>query len=217
MLIPIHTKEDRLSALTRAAGVILSGGIVAFPTESFYGLAVNAEHEGAIQRLLAVKKRGSDQPILILISDLDILDRYVADIPETARALINHLWPGGLTLVFRAKPTVSTLLTTGTGKIGVRLSSHPIARDLGRAAGLAITGTSANVSGGAPCMDAMDVWNSLGDQVDLILDGGKTEGGKGSTVLDVTVQPPRVLRDGMVGVERLRSIVSCHESVVKRP
>ena len=199
----LDTKEDLRLGLKRAADVINAGGVVAFPTESFYGLAVRASDEKAIQRLFGIKKRKSGQPILILIPSVEDLDRYAMYIPEIARQLIKRFWPGGLTLVFEAKPNLSHLLTAGTGKIGLRLSSHPVATALARAVGVPITGTSANISGHPACLSAEAVFRSLGKSVDLILDGGETKGGKGSTIVDVTVDPPIVLREGMVNQQAL--------------
>jgi len=197
-------KEKYLEAgLNRAVEIIRSGGVVAFPTESFYGLAVNAIDEGAIERLLDIKKRKGDHPILILIPSRDLLDQYAAHVSETAQRLIEQFWPGGLTLIFEAGPNISPLLTAGTGKIGIRLSSHHIATGLAKGVSMPITGTSANISGQPACLNAREVFDSLGKEVDLILDGGVTKGGKGSTVLDVTVAPPRVLREGIVGREML--------------
>lgn len=201
-------KEKNLKAgLNRAVEIICSGGVIAFPTESFYGLAVNAIDEGAIERLLDIKKRRGDHPILILIPSKDVLDQYVAHLSETAQRLIEQFWPGGLTLIFEAGPNISPLLTAGTGKIGIRLSSHPIATELAKGVGMPITGTSANISGQPACLNAREVFDSLGKEVDLILDGGVTKGGKGSTILDVTVAPPRVLREGIVGREMLKEFL----------
>ena len=201
-------KEKNLEAgLNKAVEIIRSGGVVAFPTESFYGLAVNAIDEGAIERLLDIKKRKGDHPILILIPSKDVLDQYVAHISETAQRLIEQFWPGGLTLVFEAGPNISPLLTAGTGKIGIRLSSHHIATELAKGVSMPITGTSANISGQPACLNAREVFDSLGKEVDLILDGGVTKGGKGSTILDVTVAPPRVLREGIVGREMLNEFL----------
>lgn len=207
-IIKIDTEKNLKAGLEMAAHVISSGGTVAFPTESFYGLGVNATDEKAVQHLFAVKKRRRDQPVLILIPTRDMLDRCVAHIPEMANKLIGEFWPGGLTLVFEAGPNSPHSLTGGTGRIGVRLSSHPIARALAFNAGLPITGTSANVSGQPAPTKVEDVLRSLGDAVDLILDGGETQGGKGSTILDVTVSPPRILREGMVGREELERFMS---------
>ncbi|MBW1996324.1 MAG: threonylcarbamoyl-AMP synthase [Deltaproteobacteria bacterium] len=198
-IIPVYgNREDKEAALKKAAGVILSGGIVAYPTESFYGLAASIRDDDAIERLYKIKGREKGKPILILIPCVESLQSYVDDIPDYAQRLIGRFWPGGLTLLFRASEHVSHLLTAGTGKIGIRLSSHPLATGLARAVGMAITGTSANISTQPPCGDAIQVLKSVGKNVDLILDGGKTEGGKGSTIIDVTVEPPVIVREGMI-------------------
>jgi L-threonylcarbamoyladenylate synthase len=191
-------QADQEQSIKVAARAILDGGVVAVPTESFYGLAVHALEEQALKRLLSIKKRREDHPILILIHSADVLGDYALRIPIIARRLIKAFWPGGLTMVFKAKPILPSLLTAGTGKIGVRVSSHPVATELARAAHAAVTGTSANVTGEPPFRDPEKVLEVLGSQVDIILDGGKTAGGKGSTVLDVTVVPPVILREGMV-------------------
>jgi L-threonylcarbamoyladenylate synthase len=191
-----------------AARAVISGGVVAVPTESFYGLAVNALDKEAISRLLEIKKRSEDHPILILISSADDLSRYVSRISPVARELIKGFWPGGLTMVFAAGPILPVSLTGGSGKIGIRLSSHPVPAALASAAGVAITGTSANVTGEPPFTDPAELLTALGSQVDLILDAGKTAGGKGSTVLDVTVSPPVILREGMVTRRLLQPFLS---------
>jgi L-threonylcarbamoyladenylate synthase len=203
MLIKLDTEDHIRAGLKRAAESILSGGMVAMPTESFYGLAVNPRDVKAMHRLFDVKKRGGDQPILILISCMEHLDKYVIHVPEIGHRLMKEFWPGGLTLLFEAKPELPQELTAGTGKIGVRLSSHPIATALAQAVGAPITGTSANISGQPACSSAKEVLQQLGDKVDVILDGGETAGGKGSTVLDVTVDPPVVFREGMVSQEQI--------------
>jgi L-threonylcarbamoyladenylate synthase len=204
--IEVRDLHSRQRGLSKAASVILSGGIVAVPTESFYGLAVSAHDEKAIRRLLKVKRIEAGHPILLLIPSVEKLSEYVQSIPPIAERLIKEFWPGGLTLVMAAGPSISRLLTAGTGKIGVRLSQHPIATGLARAAGMPVTGTSANITGSRPCVSAGEVEDALGTHVDLILDGGRTEGGKGSTVLDVTTEPPRILREGMVDRARLREM-----------
>ncbi|MBN1105626.1 MAG: threonylcarbamoyl-AMP synthase [Deltaproteobacteria bacterium] len=201
-----ETKEVE-TLLARAAQVVLFGGVVAVPTESFYGLAVNALDEQAVRRLLQVKKIRDRHPILTLISSREVLERTVLRIPPLAEDLMQAFWPGGLTLVLEASDDVPPLLTAGTGKIGVRLSGHPLATGLALAVGNPITGTSANVTGGAPCVTAEEVLSSLGDGVDLIVDGGRTEGGVGSTVLDVTIHPPRILREGIIGRVQLRPFI----------
>ena len=186
-----------------ATKILKSGGLVAYPTESFYGLAADVGNEDAILRLFRVKKRQAHEPVLILIPSIESLERYVLHIPETAKRMIETFWPGGLTLVFKAGKGVSSLLTAGTGKIGVRLSSHPVAMALLHCMETAITGTSANISGEPPCDTADGVARIFGESVDKILDGGKTPGQKPSTVLDMTTLPYRILREGMISREAL--------------
>lgn len=204
LIIQITKPEDAGAAVAQAAQVILSGGLVAVPTESFYGLAADAMNPSALKRLLKVKRIIAPHPILTLIPSVKILGRYTRRVPPLAEILMQAFWPGGLTLVLEASEDVPSLLTAGTGRIGVRLSSHPLAAGLAQAAGVPITGTSANVTGEPPCISADDVVAFLGEEMDLVLDGGKTEGGKGSTVLDVAADPPKMLREGMIGRDQLR-------------
>ncbi len=208
MIIRLDSFERQEQALKRAKKVLLQGGLVACPTESFYGLAVDATNEEAIRRLFALKKRSAEHPILLLIPSVDLLSEYVIRIPPVAHQLINEFWPGGLTLVFEASERISPLLTAGTGKIGIRLSNHPLATALAQAIGAPVTGTSANISGTPPCCSAKEVLISFGENIDLIIDGGETTGGIGSTILDVTVDPPQILRNGMVQRRQLEKFIS---------
>ena len=205
-VIRTDNAEGLRNGLDRARQIILRGGIVAFPTESFYGLAGNASDEDAIRRLFKIKIRRDNSPILVLIPSLEYLEEYVADVPEIALRLIKRYWPGGLTLLFKAGSEISPLLTAGTGKIGVRISGHPVAAALTRAVGSPITGTSANISGQQGCVTAKEVCETLGIGVDLILDAGRTAGGKGSTILDVTVNPPEIIREGMISHEQIKEL-----------
>jgi len=206
-LLKIDERNFR-EVIQEAAQVIHGGGIVAVPTESFYGLAVHSLDEKAIERLFAVKRRREDNPVLILIPSKEGLSSYVTEASEKTRKLMERFWPGGLTMVFFAGPILPRSLTAGTGKIGVRLSSHRVPTELARAVGTPITGTSANRSSEPPCSTAEEVMEALGEDIDLILDGGKTAGGKGSTVLDVTTDPPVVLREGIVSRNELSPFLS---------
>ncbi len=203
-----NAKDSSHNAIKKAVETLHSGGMVAFPTETFYGLGVDITREEAINNLFQVKGRPMDQPILILIPSSESLKEYVTAIPQKVQALMDRFWPGGLTLIFHARETISPLLTAGTGKIGVRLSSHPAATDLVKAVGGPITGTSANLSGKPPCTRAEDVFMELRERIDLILDGGPTAGGKGSTILDVTENSPVLLREGIVDYGQLRPFLS---------
>ncbi len=202
-VVKIDEAEPPLKGLKRAISIIEEGGIVAFPTESFYGLGVDATNSSAIERLFLVKKRDPGLPLLILISSIDELSKYTASIPAEALELGRRFWPGGLTMVLQSSQTLPSMLTAGTGKIGIRISSHPLAHALTLALKLPVTGTSANISGRPPCTRADQVLECLGGQVDLILDGGITEGAHPSTLLDVTSNPPLLIREGIIKAEEI--------------
>jgi len=194
----IDSDEALRKDLNEAVEIILEGGIVAFPTESFYGLGVNAIDSHAIERLFKIKKRDPDLPILILIPSLRELPKYVASVPPKAKGMGERFWPGGLTMIFRSSPILPSVLTAGKGKVGIRVSSHPLANALSGALNVPITGTSANISERPPCTTAEQVVECLGSEVDFILDGGTTEGKHPSTILDVTIDPPLIVREGII-------------------
>lgn len=203
------------AAVSRAAEVVRAGGLVAYPTESFYGLGADAANEKAVERLYRTKKREPSLPILLLIASTDDISVYAERVPEAAWMLAEAFWPGGLTLVFRAAPSVSAMVTAGTGKIGLRVSSHPVASALVRASGAPVTATSANISGAPSCRTAKAVLRQFGRALDLILDGGKTPGRSSSTVLDVTTDPPLILREGLVTRRQLEGIIPLRVPVIR--
>lgn len=190
-------------SLTFASHVLRKGGIVAFPTESFYGLGVDATNTKAIRRLFKLKKRENGSPLLVLVSSFRELSKYTISIPIEAKKIGRYFWPGGITMVFKAGPILPPELTGGKGKIGIRVSDHPIARGLSQAVDFPITATSANLSGAPPCTSADQVAELFGNSVDLIIDSGVTEGKNASTVIDVTVKPPAIIREGLISMERL--------------
>jgi L-threonylcarbamoyladenylate synthase len=184
--------------IKKAAQMVLQGGIIAFPTETFYGLAADVLNEAALKKIFQVKKREEGKPLLLLIADKSWLNGLVQNISPLAERLMNRFWPGPLTLVFNASAQLSPLLTADTGKIGIRLSPHPVTQALVQAVGRAITGTSANLSGQPGTLTAREVHQSMGESLDAVLDGGKTAGGPGSTVLDVSDPSPQIIREGMI-------------------
>ena len=189
-------------SVVRAAGArIEAGGLVAFPTESFYGLGADALDPAAIARVFEVKGRPDDKPLLVLVDGIDMVTELAAAIPDGARALMARHWPGPLTVVLQASARVPAGLTGGTGTVGVRLPGHAVARALVAAAARPITAPSANPSAAAPPRTAAVARGYFDGQVELILDGGTTAGGAGSTVADCTVWPPRILRQGPVTIE----------------
>jgi L-threonylcarbamoyladenylate synthase len=209
-LVPVVKAESRRDLerlLGPAARVLRRGGVIAYPTETVYGLGVDVASEQAIQNLFRLKGRGEGRPILILIPSAEALSRYAASVPEPARRLAAAFWPGGLTIVCKAKETVSTLLTGGTGKIGVRLSGNFTATALCRAVGGAVTSTSANRSGSPPCTNAAQVLKAFPRGLDLVIDGGMCAFDAGSTVVDVTESPCRILREGVIPREAIESTV----------
>lgn len=184
--------------LDAAAAVLEAGGTVAFPTESFYGLGADALDPEAVARVFRIKGRAESRPVLVLVDSVERALTLVAGAGTEVRALMARHWPGPLTLVLSAGPTVPPAITAGTGTVGVRVPGHPVTLALLRAAGRALTGTSANRSGEPPPSCADEVARQLPGLVDVILDGGPTAGGAGSTVADCTVWPPRILRQGPV-------------------
>jgi L-threonylcarbamoyladenylate synthase len=185
--------------LREAARTLTLGGVIAFPTETFYGLGVAALDGAAVDRLLALKGRPPGKPLLVLVDSVAMAES-VAEVSPAARALMARHWPGALTLVMAARARVPDGITAGTGTVGVRMSPHAIACGIVTALGAPVTAPSANPSGVPPPTIAAEVLRHFGSGIDLVLDGGPTTGGAPSTVLDVTVEPPRVLRAGAVRV-----------------
>jgi L-threonylcarbamoyladenylate synthase len=151
-----------------------------------------------VRRVFEVKGRPDGKPLLVLVDSVAMADTLALEVPDAARALMARHWPGALTLVLRARSHVPVEVTAGSGTIGVRLSAHPVALALVQTLGAPVTAPSANPSGLAPPTTAAEVRGHFGDRLDLVLDGGPTAGGEPSTVLDLTVEPPRVLRAGAV-------------------
>jgi L-threonylcarbamoyladenylate synthase len=180
--------------------VLSAGGLVAFPTETFYGLGARALDAAAVRQVFDVKGRPEAMPLLVLVDSIRMLEDMVEEVPAVARGLIARHWPGPLTLVFRARARVPVEVTAGTGTIGVRRPGLPLAEEIVRALGEPVTAPSANPTGEAPPRNAAAVLAAFDDRIDLVLDGGDTAGGPPSTVLDVTVDPPRVVRRGAVPV-----------------
>jgi L-threonylcarbamoyladenylate synthase len=199
----IDPGRPEAAVIQAAAAAIAAGKVVVFPTRCLYGLGANAFDAQAVEQVFALKQRPDNKPVLVLISSRREVSRLAARVPEVAERLMDAIWPGDLTLVFSARPEVSETLTAGTGNIGIRLPGHPAAAALVEAAGRPITGTSANLAGAPGVSRIADLPREIADHVDLILDAGPLKGGAGSTVVDVTVDPPRILRQGAVSAVEL--------------
>jgi len=178
--------------------VLSQVGVVAFPTETYYGLAVDPFNHQALDRLFQLKQRPLAKPILVLIDNQGHLPRLVAEIPDRFQPLMGRFWPGPLTLIFPAHPHLSPILTAGTGTVGVRISSHPLAQRLCASAGGAITATSANLSGHAPAASEQEVLAQFGQRLDWLLKGGPTHGGPASTIVTADRDALCVIRQGAI-------------------
>jgi len=197
----VNPEQPDVRAIATAAAVVEAGELMAFPTENFYGLGADALDSDAVARVFEVKGRPEHKALLVLVDSIDMAAGLAARVSDGARALMARYWPGPLTLVLEAAARVPAGLTGGGSTIGVRMPGHAVARALVRSAGRPITAPSANPSEAPPALTAAAVREYFEGRVELILDGGPTAGGAGSTVADCTVWPPRILRQGPVIVE----------------
>ncbi len=194
------------AVILEAVDIIRKGGVVVFPTRHLYGLGADAFNPEAVARVFRTKRRPSDKPVSILIKCRSDVDGLVTHVPASARNLMDRFWPGRITIVLAARPEVSPALTAGTGKIGIRIPEHPAAVALTAVLGHPITGTSANLSGTPGVHRISDLPDALIHAVDLVLDAGALKTGIGSTVVDATMDPPTMLREGELSTEELRAI-----------
>jgi L-threonylcarbamoyladenylate synthase len=207
LILRVDPQRPDPEPIRTAADSIRSGRIVVFPTRCLYGLGADAANEEAVNRIFHIKQRSPDKPLLILIPHRSWLGNLTEAVPAVAEKLMNAFWPGHITLIFKAGPGVLSCLMGGSGKIGVRLPGHPVARQLVQAVDRPITGTSANLSGSPGCRDIRDLPPALLRQVDLALDAGVLKGGQGSSVVDVSVTPPVILRAGILPAEEIRNVM----------
>jgi L-threonylcarbamoyladenylate synthase len=187
-------------AFARCAEVIKAGGVIAYPTDTFYGLGADPRNPRAVSKVFEIKGRVADQPILLLLHDRTEVTAWTSEITPSAERLMARFWPGPLTLVFKARPDILPALTGGTGTIGLRVPGSELTRALLGQTGKALTGTSANRSGSSSPRTLDEVMRELGNLVDLGIDGGVSDADLPSTVVDVTAEPPRIKRMGAVDV-----------------
>lgn len=197
----------RTSSIDEAIAVLKKGGVVAFPTETSYGLGACIDSLAALESIFRIKKRETTKPLLVLADEASDLAALVSYIPESARPLMERFWPGPLTILFPARDDLAWPLCGNTGKIGVRISSGQTARALVRGVERPITATSANLSGHPPAYTPDEVLAQLSEfPPDLILDGGSIKGTPPSTIVDVTVSPPLVVREGEISREDIPGV-----------
>jgi L-threonylcarbamoyladenylate synthase len=206
-VLRVDPRAPKPETIRQAAAVIRGGGVVCFPTRCLYGLGADAFNTAAVERVFDIKQRPAELPLLVLINSPSQMDGLAGSIPRVARVLMERFWPGRLTLVLEADASLPARLTAGTGKIGIRLAAHPVARALLEAVAKPITGTSANLSGGSGCRQISELDPLIRRQVDLILDGGPLKGGVGSTVVDVTGDTPVMIREGEVSKPEIMAVI----------
>ncbi len=196
----IGTREEEIE---QAAAILRDGGLIAFPTETYYGLAVDPFNESSLKRLFTVKNRPSVKPVLVLVPSRNDISRMSDAVPEAAESLMNRFWPGPLTMVFPARRELSTMLTGNTGTIGVRISSNPVAQALQNAFGGPLTATSANRSGGKAAVTEDEVREIFGGAIDMVLSGGRTSGGKPSTLIGFAGDRVECIREGCIACSEI--------------
>lgn len=206
-ILPIDPKFPDLNALYSAAEAIRRGGVIAYPTETVYGLGADPFDEEAVRRVFGLKGREAEKALILLIRGGQDLSGVASEAPETARRLMEAFWPGPLTLALRASPGLPRALLGGGETVAVRVSSHPVARALTDFVGGPITSTSANRSGQPPARSASEVGAIFGEEIDLIVDGGPSAEDRPSTVVDVSGPLPILVREGKIGAEAIEAVV----------
>jgi L-threonylcarbamoyladenylate synthase len=206
-ILATHEPALFAAAVKRAVELLRRGEIVALPTETVYGLAANALNPEAVAKIYAIKGRPAHNPIIVHVADLDLARRCVSTWPESATQLAHSFWPGPLTLVLPRAEIIPNLVTAGGATVGVRWPNHPFMQAVIRACEFPLAAPSANLSNSISPTIAEHVRRQLGDQLALIVDGGPAQVGIESTVIDLTSQPPRVLRPGMIHEESLLAVL----------
>lgn len=205
-ILAVNNVLPEPGVIETAAAVIRSGGLVAFPTETVYGLGADAANPSAVEKIFAAKQRPASDPLIVHIADLDELAQIAVEIPSLAYELADAFWPGPLTLVLQRSPRIPPNVTAGLAAVAVRLPAHPVAVALLRASGTPIAAPSANLFARPSPTQAQHVFADLAGRLEIILDGGPATVGLESTVLDLTCDPPAVLRPGGITLEALREL-----------
>ena len=195
-IVKVSPVSPENKIIEQAGKIVTQKGVIIFPAQYLYGIAVDALDPEAIKKVFSLKKRPLQNPLLVLIKNRQKIDALVSSIPDTAEKLIEKFWPGNVTIIFNAAKQVPDLITAGTGKIGLRMPLHPVAKALVDTVDCPITGTSANISG-TPATNTIDTIDPyIIQNADMILDAGKLKTGLGSTVVDITQNPVKIIRQG---------------------
>jgi len=207
LLLKVDSDEPEPQKIHRAAEIIKTGGLVAFPTETVYGLGADALNPAAVRRLFEAKKRPLDNPPIVHVADPMEISRLVAKVPKKAQLLVNRFWPGPLTLIFNRSEVVPKVTTAGLDTVAIRMPKHKVALELIKQSDCPIAAPSANLAGKPSPTTAQHVYDDLNGRIDAIINGGATNIGVESTVLDLSVDPPMLLRPGGTPIEALRKVL----------
>ena len=217
-IVSVDNHMDNAVSYQQAVDILRKGGVVAFPTETVYGLGALATDEQAVQRIFEAKGRPSDNPLIVHIGTKEEVDKYAVDIPEAANKLMDACWPGPLTLVFHKRAgVIAENVTPGFQTVGIRMPDHPVALRLLKELGAPLAAPSANRSGKPSPTEANHVYEDLQGRIPLIVDGGRTGVGVESTVLDMTTVPPTILRPGGMTREMIEGIIGPVNAESKTP
>jgi len=206
-ILPTHTPALFDDAVKRAAELLTAGEAVALPTETVYGLAANALDEKAVARVFQIKGRLANNPVIVHVAGVEMAKRCVSDWPVVAEKLSKAFWPGPLTVVLPRAKEIPAPVTAGGPTVGVRWPNHPFVQAVIRACDFPLAAPSANLSGRVSPTNAEHVRNQLGRKIPLIVDGGQSQVGIESTVLDLTVSPPEILRPGMIHAQSVAAVI----------
>ena len=198
MSMLLLNEEHSEHALNQAVAVLMGGGIIAYPTETFYGIGAKFDNEDSLQKLHEIKQRPGNKPLPLIIGSRYLLAHIASSINNTAASLMDRFWPGPLTLILPAKENLSPYITAGTHSVAVRIPGDSFALRLAQYALFPITATSANTSGNPPAQDAGTVVDYFGDNIDLIIDGGPTKGMLPSTIVDARKGKLEIVREGAI-------------------
>lgn len=209
VIIRIDPKEPFEQDIEKAVEYLKQGEVIAYPTETIYGLGADVLNRKAVKKIYDLKARDYGLPISILVANIAMLREYVKDVPDRALPLMRKFWPGALTILFPASEKIPKGLVTNTGRVGIRISSHPVASAIVEKFGKAITTTSANLSGFPPSLSVKHIQKYFGDRISCIIDGGECEPTRGSTVVDVGEETMRIIRAGMISAE---DVIRCFQS-----
>lgn len=193
--------------IKKSVNILKNDGVIAVPTDTLYALAASIESPKGIEKIFEIKGRSYNSPISLLINSSEQLKKYTQEIPEETWNLINQFWPGPLTIILKSSPSVPNILLAHTGKVGLRIPNNLVARNIVQKLGSAITGTSVNISGQADMISQIDIKNTFGNKIDLIIENNIKKTNIASTILDLTVKPAIIIREGFIQKKSIQNFI----------